>query len=181
MTVRAVLTEYGLPIENRAHVQAQMERPDGTKATLNLPEIEPGVFEIGSVANQSGVYSFLVKATGKTLRDRPFTREQIVTGAVWKGGDNPFPGGGDGNGGHGDRDDLCRLLSCVLSENVLKPKLRDYLKDRGIDVDALMRCIKAWCRAGRPTGQISATDFLSRLEPADLEVLLRVGRSLQRD
>lgn len=179
MTVRAVLTEYGLPIENRAQVHAQLERPDGTKSTLSLPEIEPGVFEASTVANQSGVYYFLVQASGKTLRDRPFTRAQIVTGAVWNGGDDPFPGGGDG--GHGGRDDLCRLLSCLLSENVLTPKLRKYLKESGIDVDALLKCIKVRCRDGQSSELLSATDFLSQLEPAELEVLLRVGRSLQRD
>jgi len=182
MTVRAVLTEYGLPIENRAHAHSQMERPDGTKATLNLPEIEPGIFETNVVASQQGVYHFLVQASGKTLRDRPFTREQIVTGAVWKGGDDPFPGGGDGDGdGRGGRDDLCRLLSCLLSEKVLTPKLHEYLKEHGINVDVLLRCLKVWCREDQTTGRLSANDYLSQLKPAELELLLRVGRSLQRD
>jgi hypothetical protein len=178
MTVRAVLTEYGLPIESRAGVTAQLERPDGTKATLHLPEIEPGVFETSAPANQQGVYYFLVQASGKTLRDRPFTREQIVTGAVWQGGDRPFPGG-DGDGG--GRDDLCRLLACLLSENVLTARLRERLKEQGIDVDALLRCLKAWCRDERKMGQIAAADLVARLDPADLDALRRIGKALEAD
>jgi len=42
LRVRGILTEYGLPIDGRATVRAEMTRPDGTAAALSMPEIEPG-------------------------------------------------------------------------------------------------------------------------------------------
>ena len=65
-----------------------MTRPDGTAATLQMPEIEPGVFETIETAHQTGVYHFQVLASGQTLRDYDFTREQLVTGFTYHGGDN---------------------------------------------------------------------------------------------
>ena len=54
-----------------------------------MPEIEPGVFETIETAHQTGVYHFQVLAAGQTLRDYDFTREQLVTGFTYHGGDNP--------------------------------------------------------------------------------------------
>ena len=82
-----------MPVEHRAAIKAELERPDKTKAVLTLHEIEPGVFEVDMVASLSGAYHIRVLAYGKTLRGRKFTREQWLTGAVWKGGDQPAPTG----------------------------------------------------------------------------------------
>lgn len=112
LTLRVALTEYGLPVENRATVQAELERPDKTTATLALAEVEPGVFETGTLASMSGIYSFRVLATGRTLRSRTFTREQVLTGAVWKGGDAPLPTGKD------DPADCCRRTIPLLKLGV---------------------------------------------------------------
>jgi hypothetical protein len=38
-----------------------------------------------------GVYRFRLVASGITMRGAPFTREQLVSGAVVPGGDQPFP------------------------------------------------------------------------------------------
>ncbi|HEX2475382.1 MAG TPA: vWA domain-containing protein, partial [Lacipirellulaceae bacterium] len=98
LTVRAVLTEYGIPIgAGRATVRAEFERPDGTAGLLALTETEPdsGIYTASTAAPLSGVYPFRVLANGKTLRGRNFTREHLLTGAVWKGGDNPLPTGKD--------------------------------------------------------------------------------------
>ena len=80
LLLRGVLTEYGLPISGRARVHAELMRPDGTGATLPMPESAPGIFEASLPTTLAGVYRFTVKAAGRTLRRRPFTREQIVTG-----------------------------------------------------------------------------------------------------
>ncbi|MBW4491681.1 MAG: tyrosinase family protein [Oscillatoria princeps RMCB-10] len=112
LTLRVALTEYGLPVENRATVQAELERPDKTTATLTLAEVEPGVFETATLASMSGIYSFRVLATGRTLRSRTFTREQLLTGAVWKGGDAPLPTGKD------DPADCCRRTIPLLKLGV---------------------------------------------------------------
>jgi hypothetical protein len=147
LTVRAVLTEYGLPIGGgRATVRAELERPDGTTDLLALTETEPGsgIYTASTTAPLSGVYPFRVLADGTTLRGRNFTREHLLTGAVWKGGDNPPPTTQDDP--REEKERLCRLLSCLLSERVIKPEFEKRLKELGLDLDLIRACIKASCR-----------------------------------
>ena len=60
-----------------------------------------------------GVYPFRVRAHGSTLQARPFTREHLLSGAVWKRGDLPPPcSKADPNLEH---EHVCRLLTCLLS------------------------------------------------------------------
>ncbi|HET7502185.1 MAG TPA: tyrosinase family protein [Kofleriaceae bacterium] len=95
MTVRVQLTEYRVPIEQRAAVIAEVERPDHSKLTLNLSEVEPGAYEAAMVATMAGTYHVRVIATGVSYKGVPFTREQLLTGAVFAGGDTPVRTGGD--------------------------------------------------------------------------------------
>ncbi|MBA3702548.1 MAG: replication initiator protein A, partial [Rubrobacteraceae bacterium] len=106
-TVRAVLTEYGVPVAARATCRAELTRPDNTGTTLAMPEVEPGVFEATAPALLAGIYRFRIVAEGQTLRGRPFSREQTLTGAVWKGGDTPPPTSKDDPNARDDR--FCRL------------------------------------------------------------------------
>lgn len=143
ITVRAILTEYGQPVASRAICRAELVRPDNTGVTLAMIEVEPGVFEVETIATLIGVYRFRIVADGRTLRGRPFTREQTLTGAVWKGGDAPPPtSAGDPNG---QRDRLCRLIECVLRQKGVAQALRKS----GVDVAALVRCLREFCE-GRP-------------------------------
>ena len=115
LTVRGVLTEYGLPIgSDRARVRAEYERPDGTSGVLTMTEADPasGIYTATLAAPLSGVYRFRVLAHGKSLRARPFDREHLLTGAVWRGGDQPPPNSTT-NPGTQD-DDVCRLLQCLV-------------------------------------------------------------------
>ena len=140
ITVRVVLTEYGLPVEQRATVSVDIERPDHTSATLAASEIEPGVFEVKTVATLSGVYPIHVHASGATLRSKPFTREQLLSGAVWKGGDNPPP---DGDTDPHTRDEqICRLLECLFGSDHF-PRM---LMTLGADPKELEKCLRAFCR-----------------------------------
>ncbi|MEO8596722.1 MAG: S8 family serine peptidase [Candidatus Solibacter sp.] len=151
LNVRGVLTEYGLPIPgSRVNVKAEFERPDGTKGVLAMAEAGAGSgIYTGSIpAPLPGVYPFRVLVDGKTMRGRKFTREQLLTGAVWKGGDNPPPTT-TGDPQHG-KDDLCKALSCLLGEKVFEPRFVARLKELGIDMEALRRCFGTWCRPQRP-------------------------------
>lgn len=141
MTLRAVLTEYGIPIgDDRTTVRAEMHRPDGTTGILMLSEEgdNTGIYTASLVAALSGVYHFRLLASGKTIRGRDFTREQLLTGASWKGGDAPPPHEQDTR----DRDCICHFLKCLLDEKVLGREYPARLKELGINLDALRACFK---------------------------------------
>lgn len=146
LTVRAVLTEYGLPVKaNRAQVSAGFTRPDGTTGVLTLHEEAPGtgIYVNNMIAALSGVYSFRVFTSATTLRGRKVTREHLLTGAVWQGGDDPPPTGKDEPGDGKKR--LCELLACLLSKNVIQPELKKRLEELGLNVDGIRKCLEEWC------------------------------------
>ena len=128
MTIRATLTEYGIPADHRATIRAELQRPDGTQTTLFLVEGEPGVFQASTVAPLQGVYRFHVVASGMTMRGLPFTREQLLSGAVVPGGNNPFPTSGPST--RGQDEAMCQLLQCLLSGRNASQRVDDPI---GID------------------------------------------------
>jgi hypothetical protein len=140
--LRAGLTEYDLPVEKRAAVRAAVEYPDHSQGVLSLTETQAGVFEASMLANLAGIYRFRVMAEGSTYRGVPFTREQLLTGAVFHevkqpGGRPPSTGG---------KDDLCRLLTCLLSEKTLSKAVEKRLKELGISVESIRHCVETYCR-----------------------------------
>lgn len=142
LSLRASLTEYNLPVEKRATVRADVEYPDHTHAVLPFTEILPGVFETSLSANHAGIYRFVVMAEGGTYRGVPFTREQLLTGAVFHEIKQPPPVS-EG------RYDLCRVLTCLLDEKNLSRKFEDRLKELGVNLDGIRRCIQVWCHKTR--------------------------------
>ena len=92
MILRSSLSEYGLLVDHRAIVEAEVQRPDGTKFTLKLDEIEAGTFEKSFIAQIPGTYFCRFIARGASLRGTEFTREKTLTGATFRGGDIPFTG-----------------------------------------------------------------------------------------
>ncbi len=119
VTVKGVLSEYGVPIESdRASVKAELEKPDGTKSTLTLAETDPGSYEATFTATQPGVYPIRLLANGKSMRGRTFTREHLLSAAVWQGGDNPPPNSHNPDPEdpqhHGDPDGVCAIVDCLL-------------------------------------------------------------------
>jgi len=177
LTLRAILTEYGLPVARRATVRAELKRPDNSTAMLTLTEVEPGIFETTVLASSAGIYHFIVRANGTTLRGQPFTREQIVTGAVWKGGDQPLPT--TTNDPHERDQRLCRLLTCLLSQGNISPELESRLRQLGINLEGVRKCLKAYCvnpasRADTPTTN-AGPEILALFRP---EVIAELQRFL---
>jgi hypothetical protein len=148
MTLRMVFTEYGMAMANVQQVKVELERPDNTTSTVSLSKVETGIYELEHAANQSGVYRFRVLGNGTTLRGRAFTREQLLTGAVYKGGDNPLPGGGNipGDGTGSSDDKICKLLACLLSDKVIHPRLEKKLLAEGIDLEGIRSCLASYCQ-----------------------------------
>lgn len=75
----------------KASVRAELRLPDGSTMSLPLARSAAGVYEASIDALLPGIYRFTVKARGTSSRRAPFTREQVLTGAVWRGGDRPPP------------------------------------------------------------------------------------------
>ncbi|UCG47887.1 MAG: VWA domain-containing protein [Phycisphaerales bacterium] len=149
LTPRVQLTEYGLPVERRAKIVCDLERPDKTFVTLELSEVEPGVFQTETQAIMSGVYHFNVRAQGTTLRGRPFSRQQVLTGSVWPGGNEPPPKTRD------EPDErLCRLLACLLGPRTVSKEMQQRLLKLGLNIDAVRECFKKYCAPGEPRGQL---------------------------
>ncbi len=144
MIIRALLTEYGIPVAARAVCRSELTRPDNTGATLVMPEVESGVFETTVSAILPGIYRFRIVAEGRTLRGRPFSREQTLTGAVWKGGDNPPPTLKDDPNARDDR--LCRLIDCLLHQK----GIQEALQKAGVSQYELRRCLEEYCRKPSP-------------------------------
>ncbi len=140
LTVRASLSEYGIPVDHRSTIRALVERPDNSQATITLAEIEPGTFEASTPATMQGVYRFHLLATGTTMRGVPFTREQELSGAVVLGGDNPPLTSGPSTRAHDKQ--LCDLLECLLGPNALGR----FLSEHNVDPNAVRNCVERWCK-----------------------------------
>ncbi|MDX6227178.1 MAG: hypothetical protein QOI76_568 [Frankiales bacterium] len=132
-TITATLTEYGLPVEHRAHVVAHANGPTGPQ-TISLTEGSSGLFSGQLPTPLPGVYQVRVVAEGLTLRSVPFTREQLLVAVCIPGGDRPSQPPRDG-GSH----DLCDFIDC-LSEVGAK-----FLVRNGISPDELRRCVHEHC------------------------------------
>jgi hypothetical protein len=142
--LRAALTEYAVPLRSSASAKAEVTWPDGTVATVNFSRVGPGVFEGSFVASQVGVYQCRIMAKGKTMRGQPFTREQTLTGAIWRGGNDPRPPAGGGGRPSTDNPGqiFCHFLMCLLKDKGVLELLRKH----GIDPNHIARCIEQLCR-----------------------------------
>ncbi|MEO6561609.1 MAG: tyrosinase family protein [Nitrosospira sp.] len=147
LTVRAALSEYGIPVDHRASARAELERPDNSKTTLTLAEVEPGIFEASTPAAIQGVYRFRLIASGPTMRGIPFTREQLLSGAVVLGGNNPPPTTIPGTG-----NQLCDLVECLLKPEIVGHFLMEhegFMMEHKIDPGRVRDCIEKWCKQQR--------------------------------
>lgn len=144
--VRAVLTEYGQPLETSPGVTARVKRPDGTETVLTLQQSAPGEFDTTVIGHQSGVYRFRLMAEGLTSRGQPFTREHLLSALIGRER-RPPPGAGDG------REALCELLRCLLQQGGVDEAFEKRLKGWGIDVEALRPCVARLCGPERGPGR----------------------------
>jgi hypothetical protein len=139
--VSAVLTQSGIPLDSQAAVWADVTRPDGSSFTLVLLATEPGRHAASFIAGSPGVHKLRLRARGQTRKGMTFTREQTLTAVAWRGGDrDPVQGGGRGH------ESLCEWLECLLRRGgVIQPELEKRLREAGLDLDALRKCVAGHC------------------------------------
>jgi hypothetical protein len=88
----ARLSHFGIPWEADARVWAELTAPDGTSSVLELDRHDAGEYVGERATTLPGVYTFRVRAEGRTPYGWRFQREQTVTGAVFvPGAENPDP------------------------------------------------------------------------------------------
>lgn len=135
----ATLREYDVPVDHRATVWSEIQRPDGSSGILTLSENDPGRFTSSFVADQTGLYTIRCRARGETFFGSPFDREQMVTAAVFPGGNSQQPP---------STGALCQLLDCLLAHGALSKQLLERLAKDGVDIRRLRDCI---CTSARGT------------------------------
>ena len=147
--LHATLAEAGVPARAGAHVWAEVTRPDATFASVDLHEGDPGQFSGAFATSVAGVYRIRVRASGVSTAGYPFQREQLLTAAVWRGGDSVTDPGGGSVGWLQEWDQrLCRLLKCILGEGgVITAEAERRLRSEGVDIAALRKCLEVYCRA----------------------------------
>ncbi len=145
--IAAELAEYGVPVERRADVWAEVTGPGGTPLAVPLAEIAPGLFRGLFTTLFAGLYTVRVRAAGTTFRGNAFRREQTLSIVAVSGPPQDTEGGGDGDQ---PGDKLCDFLRCLLRGGVIQPELRRKLEKEGFDLDALARCVERLCRPRRP-------------------------------
>ena len=161
MTLNVKLSEYDIPLNAWASVKAYLKNPDGTEQVLNLSLISRGNYSVQIDASLSGIYEFLVKAKGRTSRGNEFTREQVLTGSVWKGGDRIPPKSQPVDSKNDDK--LCDLLSCMIGS--MNENLRERLIKEGFDINRFEKCIAVKCKTGRKSGidRKAITEMITKL------------------
>lgn len=138
VNLRAEITEYGVPLGKTSSVRAELKSPDGTISTIVLHKLSNGLYEANIKANYNGIYTFTVKALGKTSRNVSFTREQVITAAVWRGGDNPPPNEHNDPNNNPTQEAICKLMDCLRRTS--DKELENKFKKQGINLKKLIEC-----------------------------------------
>lgn len=174
--VLAHLREYDVPVAGRARIWADVTRPDGVVVVLPLQEGDGGQFVATLHTAQAGVYALRVRASGISFHGRRFEREQTLTVVTFPGGDrDPEPDRGrEILDRFSERDErLCRLVLCLL-DNGIRPELRRRLDAAGVDVQAVVECVRRACGRDRREGHPQALTPESHAS-AEPETPLRVA------
>lgn len=151
VTVHASIAQSGLPPAQEAAVWMEVTRPDGGAVTSELWTAGAGRHEGTFTTSAPGVYQVRLRARGLTRAEVPWVRERTLTAAVWHGGDRDA----ESSTGRGDRvadvlrerdERLCRLLACLTGpDGVLGDRVARQLREQGVDLEHLRRCLKVWC------------------------------------
>ena len=141
LRITARLSEYGMPVERRARVVAQITSSGGSQ-TVRLDEGAPGTFEAETTAQVEGTYRVRIVGEGKTLRGSRFTREQTRTASIYtpRPPEDPKP--------PPDRpDELCAkvfvaLLRVLERDRRLAGAVERALRLERVDLQQLLLCLK---------------------------------------
>jgi Common central domain of tyrosinase/von Willebrand factor type A domain len=142
MKARVLLNEFDVPFSN-ANVIAVVTQPDGSQTTLDLKEINNGVYESATDAEMSGLYHFHFVAKGNTTRGLPFTREAVLTASAFAGANDPVPG--TGGGGKGTETGGGTKLCCLMKSLLKNQSVNKFLKKNDLDPQSIGKSVEECC------------------------------------
>jgi hypothetical protein len=134
----AALYEYDAPLQGNASIWAEIVRPDGVSELIPLSRDSQGQFTAACPLKVQGVFRIRVRARGETARGTPFERERTLTAVATPGGDVWDPN-------EPKENDFCKLLHCLQEKDMISDELIHRLKEQGIDLPTLLKCLGEWC------------------------------------
>ena len=150
----AAITEYDVPLIQRASVWAEVLRPDGSGFDIKLNQNANGNYEESFATTMAGLYTFKIKAEGNTSKGYSFTREKTLTAGVYYGKYDPVPPTAPG-------ELFCEIIHCMLEEHpVFTKDAYKKMASLGIDLKQLIKCLKEVCPEN--TSEIP-TDIIKKL------------------
>ncbi|MBS1223815.1 MAG: von Willebrand factor, type [Proteobacteria bacterium] len=135
----ATLLEYDAPLLGQAQVWCEITRPDGGMDTLLMSAAGSGQFTAAYPLLSPGLYSLRVRARGQTRYGSAFERERLFTATT-------VPGGDIWNPNDPQDSELCTLLHCLLEQGVLTEQTLSRLKELGVEIGPLLKCLYQSCR-----------------------------------
>jgi len=163
VTLEASLDAYDVAFVGDASVWADVTTPDSKSVLVRMARLADGQFSGNFVASMPGVYPCRVRAEGYFKSKDKFTREKRLTAAVFNG--EP--------GGSSPQDDpLCSLLHCLTSEKILNERFFERLRQMGVDMEALLKCLESHCRGPREHAPPKVAGRVAR-RPADRSPSIR--------
>lgn len=144
MRITARLSEYGIPVSGRARVIARVAIPRlSTTKTIELKQIDEGLFQAELKGQEYGLYNSRVMVRGQTLRGSPYTRETLVSGAIYKprppedpqAPDEDIPVGPD------CRKQFALLIEVLRKNRKLADLLQKAIKKHGGDLARVLTCL----------------------------------------
>ncbi len=134
LTVRARLTETGIPLSRNVNARVQLVDPDGVERTLRLRKTTSDSYKASLTAETAGVYRMRLLVDGKTLHGERFEREHLLSASVSPGGNTPRT-----HPTHeANADRLSDVLLCLLREGGLD----EFFEENEIDPEAVEECLE---------------------------------------
>jgi hypothetical protein len=137
------LAEYDVPISVTSTVIVDVTDPYQDTTQVRLAEIRPGTFAGTYSTTAQGIYRCRFQANGRTRRGQPIQREELRTAVVAP----TRPPGGLAGGELEEilvrrREELCRLLECILADE----GAGEMVVKLGLDPKQLARCLARFCQ-----------------------------------
>ena len=154
INLEARLWEYKLPLRGAAKVWAEVRDPSGAQSVLGFSSAGGGAHTATFVTSRSGVYELAIHAEGRTSANAKFSRHKILTAGVWAGGDEPYDPKVDRPEGSGQ----CAWILCILDTVEKSRELQARLKELGLDLGALRKCLEQHCNGAKAAMTLEKTE-----------------------